>query len=161
MEQLAEEYSAEGTTSSLVDLGWIEEGDLDPALESAVWDLEVGDVSDPIPGRGGFHILQLEDRQQEALLEFADVADRINQSEHERLMMEEYDAYLGELRGAAYIRIGELPSDAKGFNIQESASRLTLESELPSTPREDEDEPMFGADDLAIDPSAVVLDPDG
>jgi parvulin-like peptidyl-prolyl isomerase len=159
MQQLAEEYAAEGKTSAMVDLGWIERGDLDPALERAVWDLEPGGVSEPVAGRGGLHLLQLDERREERLLEFSEVADSINQAEHERLMMEEYEKYLGELREAAYIRVTQLPPDVKGFSIQESASRLTLETELPSAPSDDPDDATHDATGLGIDPEAAILEP--
>lgn len=127
---LSELARDDATTSGMVELGWIEKGDLDPALEQAVWDLAVDGVSSPVEGRGGLHLLQVLEREQASLLAFSDVADDIERLERERLLMQEYDGYLQELRDAAYIRISQLPEDAKGFNVQESAARLTVESDL-------------------------------
>ena len=157
---LAAEYRTEGTTSGMVDLGWIEAGDLAPDLEAAVWDLEAGAVSEPVDGRGGLHLLQVQEREESVLLEFADVADQIDARERNRLLMEEYDEYLDELRDAAYIRVAHLPSDVQGFNIQESASRLTLETDRVGPAPQDPDDLLFTGTDAAIDPEAAILDPD-
>lgn len=128
MEDLASRYSAEGTTSGRVELGWIEKGDLDGALEEAVWDVPVGEVSPPAAGRGGLHLLEMLEREEATLLPFSEVAEQIDRRERERLLMEAYDKYLVELREAAYIRVSELPEDAQGFSVEDSASRMTLET---------------------------------
>ncbi len=157
---LAAEYSTEGSTSGLVDLGWIKAGDLDPALESAVWDLEAGSVSAPVEGRGGLHLLQVQEREESKVLEFAEVADAIDSHERQRLLTEEYDVYLGELRDAAYIRVAYLPPDAQGFNVQESASRLTLETDLAQREPEEIEDLLYPGDDVALDPDGAILTPD-
>lgn len=127
MSEVVEPYREQGTTSEVVELGWVRRGDLDPALEAAVWDLEVGQVSAPVAGRGGLHVLEVLDREEASLLPFNEVADEIDRIERERLLRQEYDAYLDELRDAAYIRIHSLPPGAEGFDIEESASRLRVE----------------------------------
>ncbi len=157
---LAAEYRTEGTTSGMVDLGWIEQGDLDPDLEAAVWELPAGAVSEPVDGRGGLHLLQVQEREESMLLDFADVADQIDARERNRLLSEEYGDYLEELRDAAYIRVAHLPSDVQGFNIQESASRLTLETDLVRPAPDNADDLLFPGPDAAIDPGEELLDPD-
>lgn len=116
-----------GTTSDVVELGWVKQGDLDPDLEAAVWDLEAGTVSLPVEGRGGLHVLEVIDREEATLLPFNEVADQIDRIERERLLRQEYEGYLEELRDAAYIRIHQLPPGAEEFDVAESASRLRVE----------------------------------
>ena len=130
MADLADRYAEEGSTSGLVELGWIQRGDLDSSLEDAVWDLPAGGTSAPVDGRGGLHVLQVLEREESAVLPFSEVADEIDGRERTRLMGEEYEGYLTELRDSAYIRIAHLPEDAQGFRIQETASRLTFEDAL-------------------------------
>ena len=128
IEEIAGRHSADGSTSGAVDLGWIVKDDLDSALEEAVWDLETGSVSAPVAARGGLHVIEVLEREQATIRPFQEVAGEIDQRERSRLFQQEYQNYLIELRDSAYIRVGELPEDAKDFRVQESASRLTEES---------------------------------
>lgn len=43
------------------DLGWFGWGRMVPAFQNAVWDLQVGDVSQPVETRFGVHLIKLED----------------------------------------------------------------------------------------------------
>jgi len=45
------------------DLGWIAEGDLPEDLGRVLLPLDLGDISDPVRGGGGFHIFYVQDRQ--------------------------------------------------------------------------------------------------
>jgi peptidyl-prolyl cis-trans isomerase SurA len=103
-----------GTTSNAVDLGWVETGDLDPELEQAVWNLQAGEVSEPVVGRGGLHVLGVKERRDAYLREFADVAQQIQAKEGERLLGSEMQKYLEELETAAYVVVHP-PPDAVGF----------------------------------------------
>lgn len=127
LSEIVAPYRDEGTTSDVVDLGWVKKGDLDPALEDAVWDLEAGQVSAPVRGRGGLHVLRVVDREEATVLPFNQVQDQIDRVERERLMRQEYGSYLQELRDAAYIRVHYLPPGAEDFDVEESASRMHLE----------------------------------
>ena len=48
-----------GDATGPVDLGWVEAGELAPALEAAVAGLVAGAVSSPVEARGGLHICLL------------------------------------------------------------------------------------------------------
>jgi parvulin-like peptidyl-prolyl isomerase len=127
LEEVAAKHEDQGTTSGIVDVGWVGRGDLDTTIEDAIWDLEPGEVSSPIAGRGGLHVVVLEERKAAEMMPFSEVAGRIEQSERERLFSQEYGDFMQELRDAAYIRVGDLPEDARGFNVEGSASRLVFE----------------------------------
>ncbi len=127
MAEVIAPYREEGTTSDVAELGWVKQGDLDPDLEAAVWDLEAGAVSPPVEGRGGLHVLEVIEREEATLLSFNEVAEQIDRIERERLLRQEYETYLEELRDAAYIRIHQLPPGAEQFDVAESASRLRVE----------------------------------
>ncbi len=47
------------------DLGWFRQGDLEPALEEAVAELEPGEISDIVSSSRGTHLLRLEERDGE------------------------------------------------------------------------------------------------
>lgn len=130
--ELAELHQTDGRTSGVVDLGWIEQGDLDGTLEEAVWQLDPGQVSAAVVGRGGLHILVVEERRAAELMAFSDVAQQIESIERQRLFAQEYSGFMRELRQAAYISIRDLPSDVEGFDVEQSASRLVFESDASS-----------------------------
>ncbi|HVS03623.1 MAG TPA: peptidyl-prolyl cis-trans isomerase [Thermoanaerobaculia bacterium] len=103
-----------GLTSGIIDLGWVERGDLDPALAEAAWALEPGEVSEPVPGRGGLHVLQLIERREESRRRFEEVRETLLAQEQERRMGGEYRKYLEELEQRAFVKL-EPPPEAAGF----------------------------------------------
>lgn len=111
---VAEARSTVGQTTGLIDLGWVEKGDLAPELEAAAWGLDAGDTSQPVEARGGTHILEIVERRAESLRPFEEVRDRLAAFEGERRMSEELPRYLEELAGRAYV-VMRAPPEAEGF----------------------------------------------
>ncbi|HUC60920.1 MAG TPA: peptidylprolyl isomerase [Alphaproteobacteria bacterium] len=60
---VARQFSQSATAASGGDLGWVEQGALDPDLEAAVSKLKPGQVSDPIRTVTGYHIVRLLDER--------------------------------------------------------------------------------------------------
>jgi peptidyl-prolyl cis-trans isomerase C len=58
-----EMFSDENLKNNSGDLGFINFGDLDPALESKIFSMKIGEISDPIESAYGFHILRVTDIQ--------------------------------------------------------------------------------------------------
>ncbi|MFW9930054.1 MAG: peptidylprolyl isomerase [Candidatus Thorarchaeota archaeon] len=56
-------FSDENLKYSGGDLGFINFGDLDPALENKIFSMKIGEISDPIESAYGFHILRVTDIQ--------------------------------------------------------------------------------------------------
>jgi parvulin-like peptidyl-prolyl isomerase len=130
MEDIAAKHQPDGMTSGVVDLGWVEKGDLDFALEQAIETVDAGELSEPVAARGGLHIVAVLEREEAQLQSFAEVGERINAIERERLFREEYAEFMHELRTRAYISIRELPPDVPSFDVQQSLDRLVFESEF-------------------------------
>jgi len=124
IEEVVEPYREEGVSTGVVDLGWVEVGDLDQGLEEAVWGLEAGGVSPAVEARGGLHILVVAEREEARLLEFLEVQDQIRSIEQGRLMQDEMAKYLEELKNNSYV-VANPPPEAAGF-------RASLASSLPS-----------------------------
>lgn len=65
---LAKEYSADlATAKSDGDLGYVARGTLDPVFESALFELQPGEVSEPIVTSFGVHIIEVTDIQSKAV----------------------------------------------------------------------------------------------
>ncbi len=114
LETIAAELSAAETSSGVVNLGWVTDTDIDPALKDPLWQLKAGEVSEPIEGRGGLHILQLVGIQEATELPFNEVKNRIRYREQNRLFAEKFENYLRELAEEAYI-VDHVPPDAAGY----------------------------------------------
>jgi foldase protein PrsA len=108
------EHAAQGTTSNVIDFGWISKGDLDPGLEAAAWPLPAGAVSPPVEGRGGLHLLQVTERREARIPPFAEVAEQIQMREQNRLYSQEIPKYIKELEERSLI-VANPPAEAAGF----------------------------------------------
>jgi peptidyl-prolyl cis-trans isomerase D len=47
------------------DLGWFGRGDMTPAFDSAVFELDVSEISEPVLSSYGYHIIKVEEREEE------------------------------------------------------------------------------------------------
>ena len=77
-------YAESGATSNVIELGWVDQGDLEPSLDAAAWKLEVGEISAPILARGGLHLLQLVDKKEPEVKSFKEVEDAIRLRQQEK-----------------------------------------------------------------------------
>lgn len=60
--ELAREYSYDSITGPRGgDLGYFGRGVLEPALEQAIFDMEIGEISKPVKSSFGYHIIRLDD----------------------------------------------------------------------------------------------------
>ncbi|MFX8393320.1 peptidylprolyl isomerase, partial [Acinetobacter baumannii] len=60
---LARQFSQGTSAASGGDLGWVQPGTLPAELDTAAAGLQVGRISNPIRGPGGYYILALRDRR--------------------------------------------------------------------------------------------------
>lgn len=114
IEEVAKRGAAAGTTTPLVDLGWVNAGDLDSDLERAAWDLQPGGVTAPVPGRGGRHIVKVLERRAAAVRPFDEVKEQITERLQQTRMGQEYNTYLRELEQRSFIAL-KVPPEAEGF----------------------------------------------
>lgn len=127
LDEIAADYSAQGLTSGVIDVGWVSAGDLAPELEKAVWGLELNQLSEPIDARGGTHLVEVLERQPATLRPYTEVADRIRALERERRAAEQVEDYFAELEEEAFIRL-DPPPEAAGF--RRLAAERSAEPEL-------------------------------
>lgn len=101
-EELARQYSEDGTASKGGDLGWVNPGDTVPEFEKAMNTLKAGDISEPVRSPFGWHIIQvIERRSQDMSKEAARLKAR--QEIKARKSDEAYQDWLRELRDRAYV----------------------------------------------------------
>jgi parvulin-like peptidyl-prolyl isomerase len=111
------ETAKKGVTSGAVDLGWVSPGDLDKNLETAVWKLPKGAISDPVPARGGLHLVQVLDRRESRVPPFSEVQAAIQAKEQERVYRQESTKYMVELEKKSLI-VASPPAEAANFRRQ-------------------------------------------
>ena len=99
MVEVAEELDAPASG----DLGWLRVGDLPPDLGQAVLSLPVGEVSPPLEGPGGIHLLMVCERRtpEELTPQREQIAQRLEQERTERLARR----YLRDLRKQAFVEV--------------------------------------------------------
>ena len=152
----AEAVAAEPLAGAWIDIGLVSRDHLDPSLASAAWDLQAGEMSPPVEARGGLHVLQVTEVVPAELIDFDQVREEIGAREQQRLFSEEYRDYMEDLRRDSYVQVNVLPEDAQGFDLETSASRMTLTdlTAADSYAQEavDDDAPV---DEVPADPSAV------
>jgi foldase protein PrsA len=93
---LAMEVSQDTLSAELGgDLGWFPRGKMDPAFEEVAFSLPVGEISDVVETSYGFHIILVEDRDEDRELD----ADMLEQRKAEA-----FEAWLTDLRAEADIQ---------------------------------------------------------
>ncbi|MGH9379405.1 MAG: peptidylprolyl isomerase [Thermoanaerobaculia bacterium] len=119
-------FSRDGVATAVIDLGWIERRDLDPALADAAWELAPGEVSAPVPGRGGQHVMRLVERREARQVPFEEVREEVRRRVGAERFQKDLETYLEDLSAKAYV-VAEVPPDARGFRDfgEESAEQLT------------------------------------
>jgi parvulin-like peptidyl-prolyl isomerase len=109
--------SKKGVTSGAVDLGWVSPGDLDKNLETAVWKLSKGAISEPVQARGGLHLVQVLDRRESRVPPFSEVQAAIQSKEQERVFRVESAKYMVELEKKSLV-VANPPAEAANFRRQ-------------------------------------------
>jgi peptidyl-prolyl cis-trans isomerase SurA len=103
-EELARQYSEDGSANNGGDLGWVNPGDTVPPFEKAMNALGVGEFSEPVLSPFGWHVIQvLERRQQDMTKEASRLKAR--QAIRVRKSEEAYQDWLRELRDRAFVEL--------------------------------------------------------
>lgn len=107
-EDLARQYSEDGSAANGGDLGWASPGQFVPEFEQALSMLRPGAIADPVVSRFGVHLIQLLERREQRL-------DAREQREMARAALREQkadDAYADwarEVRARAYVELRDPP----------------------------------------------------
>ena len=101
-QELAKQYSEDGSASSGGDLGWLSAGDTVPEFERAMNELKPGQVSAPIRSTFGWHLIQVVERRAQ------DISNErrrqlARQAVHARKAEETSQDWLRQVRDRAYV----------------------------------------------------------
>jgi peptidyl-prolyl cis-trans isomerase SurA len=103
-EDLARQYSEDGSASSGGDLGWVNPGDTVPQFEQAMNELALDEISQPIRSPFGWHIIQVLERRKQDMTEQA-ARIKARREIHARKAEEAYQDWLHELRDRAFVEL--------------------------------------------------------
>ncbi len=107
-EDIARQYSEDGSAASGGDLGWAAPGVMVPEFEQAMNELSLGGMSEPVTSRFGVHLIQVLERR-----EVAQEPKQQREQARNVLREQKFDqAYLDwtkELRSRAYVEYREPP----------------------------------------------------
>ncbi len=77
---LAKQVSEAEEASKGGDMGWIQKGSSDEQIESILFSMKAGDLTEVLPAKDGFHILKVEEVKEEKQKPFEEVKDQILQA---------------------------------------------------------------------------------
>ena len=107
-EDLAREYSEDGSASKGGDLAWVAPGSLVPEFELAMNALDVGGISAPVVSRFGVHMIQVVERR-EVAQDPRQAREQAKAALRERKFEPALAEWVDELRSKAYIEMREPP----------------------------------------------------
>jgi len=89
-------------------LGWLAEDEIQPAIRSAVTALAKGQVTAPVEGREGFHIVKVDDVREAGPASFEEVKDQLATALRNRRAALNREAYLSGLLETQPVSVNEL-----------------------------------------------------
>ena len=107
-EDIARQYSEDGSAASGGDLGWSAPGVMVPEFEAAMNELALGGLSAPVVSRFGVHLIQVLERR-EVALEVKQLREQARNALREQKFDQAYLDWTKELRSRAYVELREPP----------------------------------------------------
>lgn len=104
---IAREVSDAPTREQGGELGLVAQGELIPALDTAVFKAQAGTVVGPIQTPAGWHILLVEERLPSDVPGYDEVKEQLRAEASDDAFQRDYKRYIESLRKEAYLRIHE------------------------------------------------------
>ncbi len=101
-EDMARQYSDDGSANNGGDLGWVNPGDTVPQFEKVMNELAINQISDPVRTPFGWHLIQVLERRKQ---DMSKEAERLKARQEIRAQKSEeaFQDWLRELRDRAYV----------------------------------------------------------
>lgn len=103
-EELARQFSEDGSANNGGDLGWVNPGDTVPQFEKAMNELGLGEISEPVLTPFGWHVIQVQERRQQDMTKEASRL-KARQEIRARKSEEAYQDWIRELRDRAFVEL--------------------------------------------------------
>jgi peptidyl-prolyl cis-trans isomerase SurA len=107
-EDLARQYSEDGSNQAGGDLGWVAPGSFVPEFEEAMNRLPPGAISPPVVSRFGVHLIQVMERRQVAV-DPKELREQARNALREQKFEPAYAEWAAELRARAYVELRDPP----------------------------------------------------
>jgi peptidyl-prolyl cis-trans isomerase SurA len=107
-EELARQYSEDGSAQAGGDLGWASPGSFVPEFEQAMDKLPVGGLSGPVRSRFGVHLIQVLDRR-DTTIDPKQLREQATNALKEQKFDPAYAEWVADLRAKAFIEYRDAP----------------------------------------------------
>lgn len=107
-EDMAREFSEDGSAAQGGDLGWAAPGTMVPEFEDAMNALPLGGLSQPVVSRFGVHLIQVLERRDVAI-DPRQLREQARNAMREQRFDDAYLEWARDLRGRAYVEMREPP----------------------------------------------------
>ena len=107
-EDLARQFSEDGSSAAGGELGWSSPGTMVPEFEQAMNRLPVGGLSPPVVSRFGVHLIQVQERRQVAQ-DIKQLREQVRNVLREQKFEGAYTDWSKDLRARAYVELREPP----------------------------------------------------
>jgi len=107
-DDLAKQYSIDpGSKNKGGDLGYFKKGMMVPEFDAAAFSLKVGEVSDIVETRYGYHLIKVTDKREGKKRNFDEVSSELENKLLRKKRKERFDTLVAELKSKAKITINE------------------------------------------------------
>jgi parvulin-like peptidyl-prolyl isomerase len=96
-----------GSAKNGGDLGYFSQGQMVPEFEAAAARLKIGEISEPVKSRFGFHIIKVTDKKMGKPLEFDKIKNNIYQRVVAERQKEFFDNYVEDLKKRYKVEINK------------------------------------------------------
>ena len=128
--KVAQELSKDSSTKDKGgDLGYLFEGSMDPAFEKAALSLKVGEFSDPVKTKFGWHVIKIDEKKIGTVEPFETLRPRIAQDIYNEVLKKHADSLIEN----AKIELVELKPEAPDM-VKNSSNKEQKEDKVPALP---------------------------
>ncbi len=89
------------------DMGFLSKGQMDPELEAAALKLRIGEISEPVKTKSGYHIIKVTDKKSGPVVDFEKVKNLISQNLMAEKQKDVFDSYIEGLRKTYKVEINK------------------------------------------------------
>ncbi|MEJ2668699.1 MAG: SurA N-terminal domain-containing protein [Gammaproteobacteria bacterium] len=158
--KLAETYSDDpGSAKRGGDLGFAGRGMMVGAFDQALFELKVGQISDVVKTKFGYHLIQLNDIKKPEIPTFDQLRDQLHDTVKQEKLSQAFMHTVDELNQLAY-ESGDLTPVAEKYGLTIQTSdwvKHGVQSEAVGSENDDADNPESGKSDSSVFTEEAVL----